>query len=92
MKKLSPEDSQIVDLLLDRDPTKPAGAVPTNGDSAQRVERVEAVFRLLDQFTVDEPSGQLINKTMRLVDAASAERLELGGSTGVSAGDTHFPA
>ena len=81
MPRLRDEDRLAVDLLLDRAVASSAGNgsgnghtgfTPVNGAVA-KVGQVEAVLRVLEMMPADEPPADLLARTMRRIDAESAQ-------------------
>ena len=74
--KLSREDRQAVDLLLDRGAAAGAGATvfasaaPMTGE---RVARVQKLLHLLDAMPQTEPPQELVGRTLRFIDEAAAQ-------------------
>jgi hypothetical protein len=83
MPRLRDEDRLAVDLLLDRAATSAGnGNGNGNGHSSfasasgvgpQQLGRVEAVLRVLDMMPADEPPADLVARTVRRVEAESAQ-------------------
>lgn len=79
MPRLRDEDRLAVDLLLDRAVTSsgdgPAGTgfTPVNGGTAEQVAKVQSLLRVLDLMPAEEPPGDLMARTIRRVEAESAQ-------------------
>ena len=77
--RLTQDDRQAVDLLLDRTAAAGTGtalfasAAPASGD---RVARVQKLLHLLDALPQPEPSHDLVARTLRYID--EAERHPVG--------------
>ena len=79
--RLRDEDRLAVDLLLDRAVASSAGNGSGNGhaaftpvsNAAGQVGQVEAVLRVLDMMPTEEPPTDLLARTMRRIDAESAQ-------------------
>ena len=72
--KLREEDRRAVDLLLDRGmtavgKTKPVFAV--DGGSQERVVGVQQVLQLLEAMPAAEPSADLVDRTLKFVEATA---------------------
>jgi hypothetical protein len=75
-KRLKPQDARAVDLLLNK-----AGATsmrhesqysaPTGDQEHASVARVEALLTLIQQWPVEEPPANLVERTMARIDAAA---------------------
>lgn len=83
MPKLRDEDRLAVDLLMDRAVAGAGGNglgdghtrfTPVNGAIPQQLGRVESVLRVLDMMPAEEPAPDLMSRTMRRVEAQSAEQ------------------
>ena len=71
-RSLRPEDRKAVDLLLDT-PHSPVGfAADTSVDPA-RLSAVSALLHLLDELPVDQPSDDLVARTLNRVAADQNE-------------------
>ena len=70
--KLSDDDGQIVDLLLDRPNADPAsGAFVKSVDvQPERVQMIKKVLGLLDGLPVEDPPADLISRTLSKVENA----------------------
>lgn len=77
-KKLSAEDRQAIDLLLER----PDGhgdtpivdqlfAKPARGHLEGRLEKVERILELLDAMPTAEPPRDLVSSTLRRIEEAT---------------------
>jgi precorrin-3B methylase len=79
-KQLSDKDRRAVDLMLNRilevQEGKTVYASP-NSVSQERLQAVQQVFELLAQWTPDEPSPDLISRTMKRI-AESGARQDAG--------------
>lgn len=86
MPRLRDEDRLAVDLLLDRAVASSAGNgsgngagnghsgfTPVNSAASAQVGRVEAVLRVLDMMPAEEPPPDLLARTVRRIDAESAQ-------------------
>jgi hypothetical protein len=81
MPKLRDEDRLAVDLLLDRALSgsagnggqKQSGYTPVNHAVPEQVGRVGAVLRVLDLMPAEEPPADLLARTIRRVEAESAQ-------------------
>ena len=71
--RLSQEDRQAVDLLLDRSPTAGTGApvFASAPGSGERVARVQKLLHLLDAMPQVEPPKNLVGRTLRFIDEAA---------------------
>lgn len=83
MPKLRDEDRIAVDLLLDRAVASSGGNGSGNGHSGytqvhgsgpEQLGRVEAVLRVLEMMPAEEPPADLMARTMRRIDAESAQQ------------------
>jgi hypothetical protein len=83
MPRLRDEDRLAVDLLLDRAASSAgngrgngnghSGFTPVNGVGPDQLGRVEAVLRVLDLMPAEEPPVDLVARTVRRVEAESAQ-------------------
>jgi hypothetical protein len=81
MPKLRNEDRLAVDLLLDRAASSAgngldhgqSGFTPVNGAVQEQVGQVGAVLRVLDMMPAEEPPADLMARTLRRVEAESAQ-------------------
>ena len=86
LPRLRDEDRLAVDLLLDRAVASSAGNgsgngsgnghsgfTPVHGGGHAQVGHVEAVLRVLDMMPAEEPPADLLARTLRRVDAESAQ-------------------
>ena len=84
MPRLRDEDRLAVDLLLDRAAAGPAnggsngngglsGFSPVSSGMPVQVGRVQAVLQVLDLMPDEEPSGDLMARTLRRIEAESAQ-------------------
>jgi len=67
-RKLSPEDAQAVDMLLDKTQSAVGFAAGPQVDPA-RLNAVRAVLNLLDLMPQEQPSADLLARTMSRVSA-----------------------
>ena len=83
MPRLRDEDRLAVDLLLDRAVASSGGNGSANGHSSftsvngsvpEQLGRVEAVLRVLEMMPAEEPPADLMARTLRRVEAESAQR------------------
>jgi hypothetical protein len=68
-KRLSEDDAQAVDLLLDRSNTISDGAAgafarPLGDETVKRLGAAETIFRLLAETPAADPPADLVKKTM----------------------------
>jgi hypothetical protein len=85
MPRLRDEDRLAVDLLLDRAAAGPANGVThpngngisgfsqVKGGVPEQVGRVQAVLQVLEMMPAEEPSADLMARTLRRVEAESAQ-------------------
>jgi hypothetical protein len=66
--RLTQEDRNAVDLLLD----KTAAGYIGNATDAEHIRAAEKVLNLLSACPVEEPSADLVAKTMRRIEGAVA--------------------
>jgi hypothetical protein len=75
-KKLNLQDSQAVDLLLDRQAANPSDSgvfVKFVDVQPQRVQKVKHILNLLKELPVEDPPSDLAGRTVRrVVDALSS--------------------
>ena len=72
-KRLKPQDAHAVDLLLNK-----VGAIsmrqdyskPTSDQEQKSIEKVEALLTLIQQWPVEEPPMDLVQRTMARIDAS----------------------
>jgi hypothetical protein len=67
-RSLRLEDRQAVDMLMDKSRSPVGFTAETNLDPA-RLNAVSAVLHLLDALPADEPSADLLTRTMSRIDA-----------------------
>ena len=76
--RLRDEDRLAVDLLLDRAAASSAGDgkafTQFHGAAAEQVAKVQSLLRVLDMMPADEPSDDLLSRTIRRVEDESAAR------------------
>ena len=82
MPRLRNDDRLAVDLLLDRAVSSSAangsgnghaGYTQVNGSVPEQLGRVEAVLKVLDMMPAEEPPADLMTRTMRRIEAESAQ-------------------
>jgi hypothetical protein len=81
MPRLRDEDRLAVDLLLDRAASSAGNGngnahssfTSSSGVGPQQLGRVEAVLRVLDLMPAEEPPADLVARTVRRVEAESAQ-------------------
>jgi hypothetical protein len=80
MPRLRDEDRLAVDLLLDRAVTSSGGNgqsgtgfTPVNSGATEHVAKVQSLLRVLEMMPAEEPPSDLVAKTIRRVEAESAE-------------------
>jgi len=75
-KKLNHEDSQAVDLLLDRQAANPSDSgvfVKFVDVHPQRIKKVKHILNLLNELPVEDPPADLAGRTVRrVVDTLSS--------------------
>jgi hypothetical protein len=86
--RLRDEDRRAVDLLLDRAASGSAAGnghgshsgrhlaaafTPVSGDVQTRLPAVQKVLQILDMLPAEEPPQDLLNRTLRRVDAETAK-------------------
>lgn len=71
-KQLGDADRRAVDLVLDRSLLDNAGGFVQPNLPPHHVHSVEKILSLLHYLPVDEPPADLVNRTLRRVDAAPA--------------------
>ena len=94
-KRLSEEDRNAVDLLLDRTLVGAdgnGGSFVSHALSAPqaRIEAAERVLRVLEALPTPEPSADLIERTMARI-AAGGVRIPTGPARAASAADANRP-
>jgi hypothetical protein len=76
--RLRDEDRLAVDLLLDRaagsDGNGHAAFTPFHGAGSEPVARVQSLLRVLDLMPADDPSADLLDRTVRRIEDESAAR------------------
>jgi hypothetical protein len=75
MAQLQSEDTQAVDLLLDRTPAVAGNdkAVVFGGAATGRMQGVQRLLHLLDLLQPEDPPADLVSRTLRRVNEAVAE-------------------
>jgi len=76
--KLKDEDRRALDLLLDRSPTAAGRTAPVfaaaDAGVRERLPRVQKVLHLLDALPVEEPSQDLVARTMEFIENPMRQR------------------
>jgi hypothetical protein len=100
MPRLRDEDRLAVDLLLDRAASgsngngnghSTTGFTAVNNAVSEQVGKVQALLHVLDTLPADEPPTDLVARTMRRVDAQSAQDPAALRPPQPSATDMHMP-
>jgi len=72
--RLTPEDAQVIDFLLDG-----AGQLDATGETKSRMQAAQRVLSMLDAMpAIDGPSTNLIDLTLQRVEDASQRVTTLG--------------
>src|SRR5690242_13091129 len=77
MSKLSDDDRRAVDLILNRTAEVQEGkavfAAPSQLPSQERLQAVEQVFALLENWVAEEPPADLAARTLQRIREVSAQ-------------------
>lgn len=80
--RLTPEDQQVIDLLLDGNGTGQLDGA-TDGAFKQRLQAAQRVLRTLDALpAIDEPSTHLIDRTLQRVEDAAHQTPQVEAAYG----------